>query len=537
MAERTTLPARVENLAGQCVTGEYAREAGEYFAQRWQEGEPLLRQYSEECRRIEAAYAARQEDFDDAMVIPILNPNVEGQVALLSDRGLSVHVRASGPADGEFTKQLQKAASLIAEKNGIKAHIKEGARRYLLYGMGAYAFGWEAGGFGGRGLPRWRSPDPRRILIDPRVTSLLELQQAEYIIEQMGSFDVSWAAREYGGAAAALLPPGDGSFELLHVWTRRSEGRRLQLIEMEPGGQVLRWSDPVDSYYQYVDNLYPYAFFRLYPREGSLYGFGDGRLLAGIQDTVNRLYKELLTAVKFQAQTRTFVDPAAMADLSEFDSDPSHPIVASDPQHNILFAQGQGINPVVFDLVENLLKQAERVTRFSSIMSGVTGGGYGTATQYGLQVAQGGAGINDKRGDISQAVAYGLRYCLMLGLEFFGEGFWCGPDAAGKYEYLDFERLRRVPVSPGLPNTARPVDFDIKVSIGEGLPTSRTELYNLVLALSKVELPDEHTGKLRPLLSFGQVRSMVEELLGLPLPETGEPGPEPLSRDASGEEA
>ena len=59
--------------------------------------------------------------------------------------------------------------------------------------------------------------------------------------------------------------------------------------------------------------------------------------------------------------------------------------------------------------------------------------------------------------------------------------------------------------------------FDVQVSIGEGIPTNKMALFNIILSMSKMVLPDEQTGQPRSLLSYQQVQKMIEDLLGLPI--------------------
>jgi hypothetical protein len=68
----------------------------------------------------------------------------------------------------------------------------------------------------------------------------------------------------------------------------------------------------------------------------------------------------------------------------------------------------------------------------------------------------------------------------------------------------------------GKPITKRAA-FDIQVSIGEGLPTNKLALLNVILSLSKMVLPDELTGQPRSLLSYQQVQRMIEDILGIPI--------------------
>ena len=58
-------------------------------------------------------------------------------------------------------------------------------------------------------------------------------------------------------------------------------------------------------------------------------------------------------------------------------------------------------------------------------------------------------------------------------------------------------------------------EFDIDVSIGEGLPTNKLSLYNIILSLAQLQLIDEQTGMPRPLIGFTQGRKMIEDLIGI----------------------
>jgi K+-transporting ATPase A subunit len=55
------------------------------------------------------------------------------------------------------------------------------------------------------------------------------------------------------------------------------------------------------------------------------------------------------------------------------------------------------------------------------------------------------------------------------------------------------------------------------VSIGEGLPTSKAALLQVVISLSKMTLPDEQTGQPRTLLSYQQVQKLMEDIIGIPI--------------------
>jgi predicted SAM-dependent methyltransferase len=69
-------------------------------------------------------------------------------------------------------------------------------------------------------------------------------------------------------------------------------------------------------YYKYVNNKYPYFFTGLYPIEGSLWGFGDGKLLEALNDLLNDFYDKIRIAAR---PNLILFDPMSEVDLSDFD--------------------------------------------------------------------------------------------------------------------------------------------------------------------------------------------------------------------------
>ena len=260
------------------------------------------------------------------------------------------------------------------------------------------------------------------------------------------------------------------------------------------------------------------------------------------------MFDELITACKFSSQPRIFIDPKAQCDPDQFDNDPSHPIACYDPNVNVKIASAAGINQVVERLIQTLMNEAQKATRYSSLMSGNNPEQTMTATQAGIQSQQGNATINDKRMDISTAVGECIKYAIGLLMEF-----WTSAEALRiseadeEFEWVDPRQLKNIPVivpatrnfiekwksihadapeemhpkwmqmhSDNVPAT-KSVDFDIRVTIGEGLPSNKIALYNIILSLAQLQLIDEVSGQPMPLLGRQQFKHMAEDLLGLSL--------------------
>lgn len=563
---------------------------GEFYRQRYMYLSSEMDTRLEEWKQIENAYRCQREvilENAPNSFVPLITPIIEGQIASMTEKNITSTVKGMGVSDHNFAATAQVLSDFILRGNEAKSLLKDAGRRYLLYGMGVFKVSFDADEYQGFGMPVISTPQISKVYIDGKIKNTKDYQKADYIIEEIGFKSIDWARYEYGDAIAnsivlmnhkydfdtAQVSYEDrNSFTLLHVWTRNNKNRNLQLIEMDKRGLILRESNEDTPYYECVNNEYPFQFFGLYPKELDFYRFGDGKLLYQMQDTVNKLYDEIVTACKFSAQTRVFIDPNAQCDPDQFDSDPSHPIIAYQPNANIRPVEGRGINEVVFRLVSDLIAQAQRVTRFYNMMSGGAADQTVTATQAGLQIQQGNTGINDKKQDISDAMAKAVKYCIGLAMEFWTEGqalritenkddfAWVNasqlkeiphmipatdeyikkwqkqypdrdPGQMPKFiQYIPTEDIKddagNVIAKKGQPQTKSAV-FDIKVNVGEGLPTSKVAIYNIILSLAQLQLMDERTGTMRPLLTYKQVKDIVEDTLGFPIEDTPPPPPPP----------
>lgn len=542
------------------------RKRADFYIDRYNAHVAEMESNITEWESIEELYKCEREivkESDPNSFMPVMLPNIEGQAAAMTSNNISANIKGKGFSDQKFAHVGQVINDFVFRENKINQRVKQATRRYLKFGNAVMAFSWDDEAFNNFGLPSIRCPQVTKVFVDSNIKDMLDFQKAEYIIEEIGYKSILSAREKYGDDYAEALTLGNNgndfdsessndekyTYTELYVWTRNNKQHNLQRIVMSKCGLILEESDPEEPYYKYVGNKYPYSFAGLYPDEGSFYKFGDGKLLSKVQILMNKLYDEVITACRFSSQARTYVDPSADMDPDQMDNDPSHPIIARKPRENILTALGGGINNVVFLLIQNLMTEVQKITRFSSLMTGNSTGNRLTATQAGIQLQQGTTGIDDKRGDISDMLADAAEYCLGLCMQF-----WSAAQALrisedkDEFEWVDARQLANIPVmvpsdskyekrwkekNPGVEmpkfvqleaeengeviQRTKQVAFDINVSIGEGLPTNKMALYNIILSLAQLQVPDETTGQPRSILGYQQVRSMIEDMLGIPL--------------------
>lgn len=516
-----------------------------------------------EWNTIHDCYKSERED-ETKSFVNIMQPQIEGQVAAMIDYNTSCAVKGKGIEDAKFAKTLDPVAREIIEHNKIKSVVKRVSRRYVEYGNCNLEVLWDADALSGFGMPKLKPRPITRVLFDGKIKQYEDIDKADYIILPIEE-SYNWLVREYGEDIASAVEFGnkhtdftsqyqiddENGFILLKIYTKNNEEGNLQQILMSENGIMLEQSDPATPFHEYTNNRYPIFATGCYELdEGALYMFGDGRLLYPIQQTINKLYDEILLAVAFASQGRTFADPNSGINPNEYaEADPSQIIFAANPTQSILTVAGQGINPIVFNLLEQLFYRVQQITRFSSLMTGNSTGENMTATQAGIQQQQGATGINDKKSDISNMLNDAIKFAIQLCFEHWtaAKAFRISEDK-DDFEWIDVRTMRKIPKlkpasnafkkkfkeqNPGMEApeyeilaendgeasaATKVIDFDISLSLGEGLPSNKMALYNLVLSLSQVQMIDE-AGQPRSLLSFEKARKMLEDILGIKIEE------------------
>lgn len=555
-------------------------ERVDFYLDKFTESENKLSELLEEWEEIHKSYKGERTDIvsnmpENPIAVNILLSQIEGQVSSMMSNNITGSYQGVGYSDQKFARTASIVGDFILKQNHIKSLVKASSRRYLQFGEGILTTSWDEKAMNEFGLPKIQSLSPDMVFVDDKITDVTELQEADYIIHKVGSKSILWAKEKYGEEIGNAIKIGNEqpnfdyeglddseSFTYLRVWTRNNEQGNLQLIEISVCGVLLSESDPSSPYYANVFNKYPFFIAGLYKDEGSQHYFGDGKALLPMQKMVNKLYDEIILAIKFASQSRTFADPSSQLNPLEFaENDPSKLMYAKNPHQTILSVTGGGINTIVLSLLTQILDKVQETTRFSSLMMGNSPQKEMTATQAGIQMQQGITGIDDKRTDLSKILGEALNYSLGLCMEFWSvaKAFRVA-DNDDDFEWVDVRQFKKIPEmipasgeytenfkknnpkdkdipeymqlqktttneetgEEGTEGVTKQLELDVSVNIGEGLPNNKVALYNMVLSLSQITLPDEITGQPRPMITHQQFQKMVEEYLGIKLQGSNE---------------
>ena len=506
--------------------------------------------------------------------INIFNANIEGQIAMLLDQNIAINTRGESPSDEEFAKWARIGLDWTFRKNHIKKVIDVHERRRLKFGTGIFHVYFDEDAIDGFGLAKICAVPLNRIFIDNKIKDYLRFQEAEYVCEAIRLSKTQFEDY-YGDKKASAVKYGnlyiedstvfeetwtmdDEDSATLFRWYERKKGK-LRLLEFTSCGMLLHDSFKSNdreenqksktatpkSYYKHVSDKYPYFITIMYQEEGSLWGFGDGKLLKPVQDMINDMYDKIRMCAKPHL---TLFDVNSEVDLDDYDENSlePRPFMGGQSREPVISVPWGTVNDSWWRLLAAMHEEAQRVTRFSDLMIGNTPRSTETATEASIQHQQGNASTNHKKGTLQDTLEQVAEYCLGLMMEFYkGAKAFRIQDDKAEFEWIDFRRLANVPImkqatesfnkqymennpygmgtdwqiltdSKGNPFTKK-IDLDIEINVGAGLPKNKTFLWQMIERLANMKMLDEQTGQVKPVVKYNELRKFVEDFLNIPL--------------------
>ena len=501
---------------------------------------------------------------------------VEGMVSQLIDKNIQASAKGVGPEDEQFASVIRTGINWIIRNNDTFKKMSTYGRRYCKFGPAWLKVVFEKGYARNFGLSKIMVPPLNCVFIDSNVTDITRIQEACFIAEIV-VVDRRYMVETYGEEKASAVDYGQNEFRdngvfhsdltpqamddsvvTIQWWSKA--GGKLRLQEFSACGVLLYDShkkgdrksnqkgSPISrkSYYEYVDNKYPYFLDVKYPEEGTLYGFGDAWLLLPLQKAINELYDK----IRIQMRPNLIaVDKMSEIDISGFDDNSFDPVYYDG-------AQTQGRNPVtyvpwgtitndMFQLIEMIHTEAQRVIRFSNTMIGQ--GQAETATEAAIQQQQGNAHIDHEKTKLEHTLADVLKYCVgvMMQLSESGKSLRINKDE-DEYDWVDFRQFTKVPVQipatssytssylESNPGTKPPkyealeengktmtkcIELDLDISVGSGLPKNPAFLWTMIEKLAQLMVidTDEAEPTPKPAINWMEMRDFMKNILGIPI--------------------
>lgn len=402
------------------------------------------------------------DDEDPAPNTNITNSNVEGKTALLCDQTIGIQVDPREPGDRPFCDQVRTLADFIKERNKMYRKIEVHERRREMTGTGIFRVIWEFDALNGKGMPDIEPIHPSKLFIDPAITDVYKIQEAQYIIEAKAKSIYS-ARIEYGDEIADAIIPNldpiqniiqdseEEQYVHLMIWTRyNDEGKmKLRLVEMSGDGVILKdtkkklkeykkkKSDELiakqtklleqgkkkeaeklknEEFELFPNSKYPYFLTPDMYRENTVWGKASAELILPISDQVDEIDDNVLKNARLTGNPMALVENSSGIDPEKITNAPGQMI----PTNNINGFKWQAppsIPTYIMNKRTELINNDRIiVSRFSDQMIGKQQSGVDTATESLALQNSGNYMIEHKKALLQETLSEVFEYAIDLAL-------------------------------------------------------------------------------------------------------------------------
>lgn len=432
------------------------------------------------------------DENDPAPNTNITNSNVEGKTALLCDQTIAIQVDPREPGDRPFCDMARTLADFIKERNKMYRKIEVHERRREMFGTGIFRVLWDFDKLDGKGMPDIEPIHPDRIIVDPAITDVYDIQEAQYIIEAKSKSLYS-AYAEYGDEIGdAIIPNYDPVQNLIQendedqyvhmmVWTRYKENgkRKLRLVEMSGDGVLLRDTKKEIAKYNkerekeqeeelfserpskkkedkqkeelelFPNDTFPYFFTPDMHRENTVWGKGSAELILPISDQVDEIDDSTLRNARLTGNPMGLVSNSSGIDIGKMTNEAGQMILTND-MNGFKWQSPPSMPNYILNRRTELMNQDRTiVTRFSDQMIGKQVEGVSTATESLALQNSGNSMIEHKKGLLQETLSEVFEYALELALINWNTTmvFRITGDK-GEDDFVEFnpERLNNIPL-------------------------------------------------------------------------------------------
>ena len=508
---------------------------------------------------------------DDTAPAPntnITNSNVEGKTALLCDQNISMQVDPREPGDRFFCDKVRILADFIKERNKMYRKIEVHERRREMTGTGIFRVLWDFNALDEKGLPNIEPVHSSRLFIDPAITDVYKIQEAQYIIEARNKSIYS-AEIEYGEEVAEAIMPNldpvsnvivnneEEQYVHLMIWTRYKENDelKLRLIEMSGCGVILkdtkkklkeRKDEGKDDIELFPNSKYPYFITPDMYRENTVWGKASAELILPLSDQIDEIDDSIIRNIRLVGNPMGIVSNNSGIDVGKITNEPGQMIPSNDI-NGFKWVTPPAIQGYVTNKRAELMNNDRQVvTRFTDQSIGKQQSGVNTATEALALQNSGNSMIEHKKGLLQETLSEVFEYALELALLNWDTTmiFRITGDN-GQDDFVEFnpDKLNRIPVliesdteyrnkykeewqkrNPGKDiseldskeyqfmqsdTETRKIRYDLTVSVGAGLPNNRAYRYSII-----------RQAYVDKAISKKEYREYLIKQLGLNIPET-----------------
>lgn len=454
----------------------------------------LIKKWDDIAKYWEGDFDYSDED-DPAPNTNITNANVEGKTALLCDQTLAIQVDPREPGDKPFCDQVRTIADFIKDKNKMYRKIEVHERRREMTGTGIFRVLWNFDKLEGKGLPIIEPIHPSKLFIDPAITDVYDIQEAQYIIEAKAKSIYS-AKMEYGDDIADCIIANydpienliqnseEEQYVHLLVWTRYKENGKikLRLVEMSADGVILkdtkkelkkvsekRENELIEKQTKLLEqgktkeaselkaeelelfpnSKYPYFLTPDMYRENTVWAKASAELVLPISDQIDELDDSILRNARLTGNPIPIIETSSGIDAEKVTNTPGQTIVANNI-NGMKWLQPPNIPQYLIEKRADTINNDKTiVTRFSDQMIGKQQTGVGTATESLALQNSGNSMIEHKKGLLQETLSEVFEYAIELALLNWNTTMIfriVGEDGKDKFTSFNPDGLNRIPI-------------------------------------------------------------------------------------------
>lgn len=501
----------------------------------------LMKKWQETEKYWEGEFEYDDED-DPAPNTNITNSSVEGKTALLCDQTISIQVDPREPGDRPFCDMARTLADFIKERNKMYRKIEVHERRRELFGTGIFRVLWNFDKLNEKGLPEIIPIHPNLLFIDPAITDVYDIQEAQYIIEAKPKSIYS-SFIEYGEEKADAIIPNldpvqniiqeneEDQYVHLMIWTRyKEDGKlKLRLVEMSGDGVILKDTkeevekrnknkkEDEEKLELFPNSTYPYFLTPDMHRENTVWGKASAELILPISDQIDEIDDATLRNARLTGNPMGLVATSSGIDPERITNTAGQMVTTNDI-NGFKWQQPPSMPQYILNKRTELMNNDRQVvTRFTDQMIGKQQSGVDTATESLALQNSGNSMIEHKKGLLQETLSEVFEYALELALLNWNTTMLfriTGDNGQDDFEEFNPDQLNHVPVmieantdyrkkyeeewkkrnkgkdinelDPNeykymqVDNETRKIQYDLSVSVGAGLPNNKAYRYAIV---------------------------------------------------------
>lgn len=482
----------------------------------------------------------------------IIKPIIDSQIADLVDKPQSVQAAGIELSDDLYSVQVQHMLDYVLSHNKFKQKLEVGEHDRLELGTSVYKVWFDDDALGGRGLPTYDIINPANFFPDPKLTSYYLLQEAEFVIHATWK-PLSWFRKQFPERGKyvirqlnVLYDPkiyvGDNSDESEYVTSQRAlciecymRDEKGKLYCLTVSQHIVLQDTRKESGKLQIHDKYPFVVVPCYPQRGVLWGQGDVEVLIPTQDLVNDLDDQIRVNARLMGnpQIAFGIGAGRSFDARKWTSVAGLRVPMRDV-NAFRVIEAKAVSSDVINRREKAFQEADVISGRPDVTRGENPSGVTAFRAISALQQAGQKGVVHKKEMLK--AGFNEVLCLLYDeiINNWSEEMWIRIEGqVPDYQFYDPRKLKEIEqlipneLFTGEDNNTEPehipltddkgksikrtAEFDLQLSIGDGLPNDKAFIFDMIVDLAKMQVEG------KPVIFWNELREYLRDEVGIPL--------------------